>query len=154
MGVIFSEAGLCHDMFFRGSIRMLAVSAMKGCRVAKEYLISIIDDDLSLQTALVRLIRSLGYTARGFTSAEEFLASGVLPSSACVISDVHMPGMSGIDLKRYLNEAHCSVPMIMVTARTEPGLEAAAVECGAHCFLRKPLNTAALAECIEEAIKS
>lgn len=121
--------------------------------MAAEPLISIIDDDLSLQNALVRLIRSLGYDARGFASAEEFLESGVIPDCSCVITDIQMPGMNGIELKRVMDECECSVPVIMITARTEFGLEEAALASGALCFLRKPIDTKVLFEWIGRALK-
>ncbi|PRD43220.1 response regulator [Phyllobacterium phragmitis] len=116
-------------------------------------MISIIDDDLSLQSALVRLVRSLGYSARGFASAEEFLETGFMPKSSCVITDIHMPGMSGIDLMRVLEKRGSCIPVILITARTETVLEENAVASGAHCFLRKPIDTEVLSVCIERALK-
>jgi FixJ family two-component response regulator len=117
-------------------------------------LISVIDDDESLQKALVRLIRSLGYAARGFASAEEFIASGHLQSCACVVTDIQMPGMSGIDLKRYLDQRGCSIPVIMITARTEPEIQQSAHASGAHCFLRKPVDSSVLIDCLARALKA
>lgn len=122
--------------------------------MAAEFTISIIDDDLSLQTALARLVRSLGYAARGFSSAEDFLAAGMMHGSACVITDVHMPGMSGIDLKQHMNDQGCTVPVIMITAHTDPGLEDAAAASGAQCFLRKPVDAKMLAECLGKALQA
>lgn len=117
-------------------------------------LISIIEDDGSLRGALVRLIRSLGYDARGFGSAEEFAESGAISSSACVITDIQMPGMSGIELKQLLVQRRCPVPVIMITARHEPGLEEKAHSAGAACFLRKPFAATALIDCLERALKA
>ena len=116
-------------------------------------LISIIDDDESLRIALVGLIRSSGYNASGFASAEEFLQSGAASSSACVITDIQMPGMSGIDLKIELAACQCPVPVIMITARSEPGLEEKARASGAACFLKKPFDAGELIACIERAVK-
>jgi FixJ family two-component response regulator len=116
-------------------------------------LIAVIDDDHSFRSALVGLIRSLGYGARGFESAEEFIASDTVRSSACVITDVQMPGMSGFDLQHFLAGSECSVPVIMVTARTEPGLEQRALASGALCLLRKPFQTALLTDCLKKALK-
>jgi FixJ family two-component response regulator len=120
--------------------------------VAAKPVISIIDDDHSLQVALVRLVRSFGYDARGFASAEEFIDSGIMQTCSCVITDVQMTGMSGIDLKRVMKERSCSVPVIVITARTEPGLKDSALASGAICFLRKPIDTKTLVQCIERAL--
>ncbi|PRD43109.1 response regulator [Phyllobacterium phragmitis] len=117
-------------------------------------MISIIDDDLSLQVALVRLIRSLGYNARGFASAEEFLESGVIADCSCVITDIQMPGMSGIDLKRVMEERGSNVPVIMITARTESSIEVDALASGALCFLRKPIDTKVFIDCVTRALKA
>jgi FixJ family two-component response regulator len=103
-------------------------------------IISIIDDDESLRRAILALVRSAGYNARGFASAEEFLSSGTVESFACVITDIQMPGMSGIELKHHLMASQCVVPVIMVTARHDPGLEEKAIASGAVCFLRKPFD--------------
>lgn len=120
-----------------------------GCRVTGEPLISVIDDDDSLRLALVRLIHSLGYSALGFASAEEFIASGALSGCACVITDIQMPGMSGIEL---VAELQSPVPFIMITARSEPELEASAMANGAMYFLRKPVDTKVLVDCIRNAL--
>jgi FixJ family two-component response regulator len=116
-------------------------------------LISIIDDDPSLQNALVRLVRSLGYAARGFASAEEFIESGAMRSCSCVVTDIQMPGMSGFDLKRLLDERGCLVPVIMITAHAEPELEKSALASGALCCLRKPIDPNALVECFAKVLK-
>jgi FixJ family two-component response regulator len=133
---------------------MSAARLMEGCRVTEPPLISIIDDDVSLQKALGRLVRSYGYTARGFASAEEFIASGIMERCACVITDIQMPGMSGIDLKRLMVERACSVPVIMITARSEPEVEQSARAIGAHSFLKKPIDSHVLADCLARALKS
>jgi FixJ family two-component response regulator len=117
-------------------------------------LIGIIDDDQSLRTALVRLIRSLGYGARDFTSAEEFMESGALGECSCVIADVQMPGISGIDLVKLIAERQSTVPVIVITARMEPRLKYTALASGAISFLRKPLDSEKLAECLETALKA
>lgn len=116
-------------------------------------LISIIDDDESMRTAVGGLIRSLGYEARSFASAEEFLGHGS-DGFACIITDIQMPGMSGIELKQHLDACRCRLPVIMITARTEPGLEEKALASGASCFLRKPFEAAALIGCLERVLKA
>jgi FixJ family two-component response regulator len=122
--------------------------------VSAEPMISIIDDDESLRTALVSLVRSLGYRACGFASAEAFLQSGLVRSVACIVADIQMPGMSGIDLKRHLETCGFQSPVIMITARTEPGLEDRALASGARYFLRKPFEANLLIDCLERILKS
>lgn len=117
-------------------------------------LICVIDDDLFIQKALVRLVRSFGHTARGFASAEEFIDAGVMDICSCVVTDIQMPGMSGIDLKRAMVGRGCLVPVIMVTAHSEPVLEQTAQASGAHCFLRKPIDANALNDCIAGLLKA
>jgi FixJ family two-component response regulator len=122
--------------------------------VSTEPLIAVIDDDESFRTALVEALCSLGYGARSFASAEEFVTAGDAGLSDCIITDIHMPGMSGIDLKRLLVVRDCRVPVIMITARTEPALEALAVASGAVCVLKKPFETATLIGCLQSALKA
>jgi len=122
--------------------------------VSREPLIAVIDDDEPFRTALVESLCSLGYRARGFASAEEFFAASGESSCDCVITDVHMPGMSGLDLQRLLVTRDWRVPVIMITARGEPGLEAKAVASGAVCLLRKPFGADALIGCLEKALEA
>ena len=126
----------------------------KGRRVPAEPLICIIDDDASVRRTIVALVRSAGYAARGFASAEEFLGCGTIQAFACIITDVQMPGMSGIELKQHLAASQCLVPVIMITARHDPGLEAQATASGAVSFLRKPLDAGALIRCLEGALEA
>jgi FixJ family two-component response regulator len=120
--------------------------------VAAEPVIGVVDDDPSLRTALVRLIRSLGYRARGFATADEFIESRGLEGCSCVVTDVQMPGMSGIDLTKLI--ASSRVPVIVISARSEPGLQERAFSSGAMCFLRKPIDTDALVEGLRRALKT
>lgn len=117
-------------------------------------LVCIIDDDESLRLALMGLVRSLGYETRGFGSAEDFLQSDAIEDCACLVTDIQMPGMSGIDLKRYLVEQRSLLPVIMITARPDPNLEEKARVEGAACFLKKPFEANALIACIECALES
>lgn len=118
----------------------------------KVPLVSIIDDDASIRTALVGLVRSLGYEARGFASAEEFLAADVGVRTNCIITDIHMPGLSGIELKLRLAAERDETPVIMITGRTEPNLHDRARDCGALCLLTKPFEARDLIACIERAL--
>lgn len=121
-----------------------------------EPLIAIIDDDESMRIGLVTLVRSAGYAARGFASAEDFLRSepGTSRSFACVITDIQMPGLSGIELKQQLSAELCPLPVIMITARNEAGLEERAFATGAAGFLRKPFDAAVLFSCLERALRA
>ena len=107
-----------------------------------------------MRSAVVALVRSAGYDARGFASAEEFLGCEIVQSYACIITDIQMPGMSGIELKKHLAASQCPVPVIMITARQEPGLEERALASGAVCLLQKPFDAAALISCLERALKT
>ena len=122
--------------------------------MAAEPLICIIDDDLSLQKALVRLIQSFGYAARGFRSAEAFIGSNAMPNCSCIITDIQMPGMSGFDLNHLVKGYTHPVPVIMITARTETELEQSALASGALCFLRKPIDANMLADCLAKALNA
>ncbi len=125
----------------------------KGPDVSKEPLVAVIDDDESFRMALAESLLSLGYDARAFASAEEFMAGDGQASCDCVVTDIHMPGISGLDLKRLLAAHGSTLPVIMITAHTESGLEVQAVSSGAVCLLRKPFETDALIECLERALK-
>lgn len=117
-------------------------------------LISVIDDDESMRIAIVALVQSEGYEARGFASAEEFLRCGSVQSFDCVITDIQMPGMSGIELKWKLAACNCAVPVIMITARQELDLEERALASGAVSFLKKPFEADVLIACLEKAVKT
>jgi FixJ family two-component response regulator len=121
--------------------------------VAPVPLICIIDDDDSLRSALVGLVRSLGYRSKNFGSAEQFLSHGEPQQYDCIITDIQLPGINGIELKRCLNNKGCLQPFIMISARGEASLEQQAIASGAVCFLRKPFETDTLISCIEAALK-
>ena len=121
--------------------------------MSREFLIAVVDDDESFRMALVESLGSLGYGARGFASAEDFIAWEADASCNCVITDIHMPGMSGLDLARLLTGGAARVPVVMVTARSDLGIDAHAAANGAICLLRKPFKTEALIDCLEKALK-
>jgi FixJ family two-component response regulator len=121
--------------------------------VAREPVIAVVDDDGPFRTALIESLCSLGYGVRGFASAEEFAAADGEGGCDCVITDIHMPGMSGLDLKRSLTARGCRVPVIMITARTEPELEARVAASSAICLLTKPFEANILVGHIETALK-
>jgi FixJ family two-component response regulator len=115
-------------------------------------IVSIIDDDASVRDATDALVRSLGYTARSFASAEDFLRSAAADDTSCVIADVQMPGMSGIELQSALIARGYRLPIIFITAFPEEGTRARALAAGAICFLTKPFDGATLISCLEMAI--
>jgi FixJ family two-component response regulator len=120
--------------------------------LSRELLIAVIDDDESFRMALVESLGSLGYGAQGFASAEDFIAWEADVSCNCVITDIHMPGMSGLELARLLTGWR-AVPIVMVTARSDLGIDAHAAANGAVCLLRKPFKTEALIDCLEKALE-
>lgn len=126
----------------------------QGLRKLKVPLISIVDDDASVREATRALIRSLGYTAATFASAEEYLQSDCVESSSCVITDLQMPGMSGADLQdRLIADGHL-LPIIMMTAFSEPRIRARVMQAGAIGFLSKPFSEESLIRCLEKALES
>ena len=119
---------------------------------AESPLIAVIDDDASFNTAIGRLLRLWGFRTQSFASAEEFLRSGDLNGTSCVIADVRMPAMSGVELQAHLRaEGHC-VPFIFITAFPVEISRARALKAGAICFLTKPFDGDVLIECLESAL--
>jgi FixJ family two-component response regulator len=115
-------------------------------------LISIVDDDDSFRQATASLLRSFGHEVTGFASAEEFLKSSALDHTTCLISDVQMPGMSGIELQnRLISEGH-DVPIIFVTAYPESHVRERALASGAFGFLSKPFNAENLISCLTQVL--
>ena len=117
-------------------------------------IISIVDDDASVREAIKRLIRSLGYNAWTFASADEFLKSEQVRDTSCVITDLHMPGLSGIDLQDILIARGHRTPIIFITAYPEEDVRARAMKAGAVGFLSKPLNHDHLVGHLENALKA
>lgn len=120
--------------------------------MADDKIICVIDDDESMRASLEGLLRSLGHAVRGFASAEDYLASPARECCACVISDVQMPGMSGLDLQERMRAARIATPFIFITAFGEGQAQARAMHGGAACFLRKPFDAAALIACLDRAL--
>jgi len=114
--------------------------------------ISVIDDDASVRTATDNLLSSHGYLVHTFASAEEFLQSARLSDSSCVIADVQMPAMSGLDLLSHVRAQGYVAPFIFITAFPEDSVRARALKAGAICFLAKPFAGPALINCVEAAV--
>ncbi|QSQ20510.1 response regulator [Pyxidicoccus parkwayensis] len=120
--------------------------------MSSESLISVVDDDASVRTAVLSLLRSVGLKGLAFESAEAFLESGELTSTRLVITDIHMPGMSGIDLKQTLDARGSKVPVIMITARSDASVMERALACKPSCLLKKPFDSDELVACVERAL--
>lgn len=114
--------------------------------------ISVVDDDPSYRAALVNLVRSFGYTAEGFSGAQELLHSDQLENCACVIADIHMPGMDGIELVELLATLGKRLPAILITSWPSPGTHARGLNSGALGILVKPFDSADLLELIRVAL--
>jgi FixJ family two-component response regulator len=114
--------------------------------------ISIIDDDLSVRMAIQRLVRSLGYSAQTFSSASEFLRSSSAHGTSCLITDVQLPGMSGVELQDHLACEGRTLPIIFITAFPDDKIRSRAMQAGAICFLTKPFDGGTLVQCIETAL--
>jgi len=116
-------------------------------------LISIVEDDPSVRVSLQRLMRSLGYRVDAYESAADFVASPGLDATCCLIADIHMPGMSGIELYKHLITAGRTIPTILVTAYPDAFALVISAEKGFLRCLRKPLNEAELLRCVELALE-
>ncbi|MCP3383458.1 MULTISPECIES: response regulator transcription factor [unclassified Bradyrhizobium] len=117
-------------------------------------IISVIDDDPSVRLATNNLLTSRGYTVYTFGSAHEFLQSGKIDTIACVIADVQMAVMSGVDLLMHLRDLGHLTPFIFMTAFPDDDVRARALKAGAICFLAKPFSTPTLLQCLETALSA
>jgi FixJ family two-component response regulator len=117
-------------------------------------IIAIVDDDESVRYALKGMMKSVGLPAQAFASAEDFLNSGVLRQTACLIADIRMPGMSGLDLQNKLNAEHCRIPTIFITAHGDAKMRLRALRGGAVEFLAKPFDDEVLLENVRAALES
>jgi FixJ family two-component response regulator len=120
--------------------------------VPKKALISIVDDDESIRAAMKGMMRSLGYAAEVFASAENFISSQHFRRTACLIVDVNMPGMSGPELHEYLIAAGTVIPTILITAYPNEVIRIRALRAGAIGYLTKPFDEAALLDCVHSAL--
>ena len=116
-------------------------------------IISIVDDDDSVRNSLDDLIRSIGFQTQGFASAEAFLNSNGARNTACLILDVRMPGMNGLDLQRQIVTANWRIPIIFITSHADDDARARALDAGAVAFLYKPFREKELVDAIDAALK-
>jgi FixJ family two-component response regulator len=120
--------------------------------VIETALISIVDDDESIREAIQSLLRSVGFRTKTFASAEQFLQSDQIENTACLILDVRMPGMSGLELQRRLIATQCRIPIVFVTAHGDEEVRSRALQEGAVEFLLKPFSEEALLNAIQVAL--
>ena len=117
-------------------------------------LVAVVDDDDSMRVALEGLLKAVGFPARAFASAEEFLKSGQQHQTSCLIADIRMPGMSGLELQAQLNAERCRIPTIFITAHGDEKMRLQALRAGAVEFLSKPFDEEILLESVRAAMES
>jgi FixJ family two-component response regulator len=116
-------------------------------------LIAIVDDDQPYRESMRKLMMLLGYAVEAFPSAADFLASRVMPETACLVTDVNMPGMTGVELHRYLVDAGYAIPTILITAYPDKVVRDQALKDGVVCYLGKPVDDDSLARCLRSALQ-
>ena len=116
-------------------------------------MVAVIEDDESYRNAVHRLLKSEGFSVQSFASAEDFLGSGRQRDTGCLITDIRMPGMSGVDLQAKLNADHYSIPTICITADGDEESRVQAMRGGAVKFMVKPFDCATLVECVRVALE-
>jgi len=131
------------------STRTIDGNEMVSC----EAVVSIVDDDDTVRSSIEDLLRSLGYMVRTFVSAKEFLESSLLHQTWCLISDVRMPGICGLDLQAILHAKGHDIPVIFITAHPDEHVRERAIQAGAVSFLSKPFSAADLMLCLDRAFK-
>src|SRR5882762_3105837 len=120
---------------------------------AESLLVAIVDDDASMRNSTRRLIRSFGFRAEAYASAIDFLDSGRVKNTACLVLDVRMPDMDGLELQRHLAAFNCRIPIVFVTAHVNGDDQRRAIAGGAVDVLRKPVTEQALSNAIEAALR-
>ena len=115
-------------------------------------MIAVVDDDILVCKAVVCLLRASGLTARGFSSGQEFLESWLAERPDCLVVDLQMPGMSGVDVLRTLKLAGAHLPSIVITAHDEPGAREECMRQGAFAYLLKPIDDQLLLEALRRAV--
>jgi FixJ family two-component response regulator len=120
----------------------------------KPSLVSVVEDDQFFRDSMRRLMRSLGYNVETYSSASDFLASPRLVETTCLIADVHMPVMTGIELYKRLIDAGHAIPTILVTAYHDDAVRIRALNEGVVCYLRKPVDEKQLLRCVRAALES
>jgi FixJ family two-component response regulator len=122
-------------------------------QLSESQLISIVDDDASARAATERLVRSLGWRTRAFSSSEEFLQSPLMAQTSCLVSDVQMPRVDGLELQRRLASQGLAIPIIFMTGFPQASVRQQALAAGAVCYLTKPFDASTLSDCINAALE-
>ena len=117
-------------------------------------MVAVVDDDDSVRSALQGLMKSVGLPARAFASAEEYLGSGEQNETGCLIADIRMPGMSGLELQAKLNADQCRIPIIFITAHGDEKMRMQALRAGAVEFVAKPFDDEALVASVRAALEN
>ena len=120
--------------------------------MAERPLVAIVDDDESIRNATRDLLRAAGFSTATFEDAESFLVSASRASTACVVADIRMPGMSGVELYQVLVASGDGIPTVIITAHPEEVTQSRAREAGITCYLSKPFAPDELLECVREAL--
>src|SRR5580692_8554478 len=132
----------------------MAVRANRWKSMQKTSLISVVEDDRHFRDSMRRLMISLGHNVEAFSSAENFLASSRLIETTCLVADIHMPAMTGIELYKHLVEVGYTIPTILVTAYPDDVERARVLNDGVVCYLRKPGDEQQLIRCLRAALES
>jgi FixJ family two-component response regulator len=132
---------------------MVRAEKIVPAAMPQHALISIVEDDQPFRESMRKLVRSLGYTVEAFPSAADFLGSPLLPETACLVTDVHMPGMTGVELHRHLVDAGHAIPTILVTAYPDEAVRKRALKNGVFCYLSKPVDDEHLEHCLRSALE-
>jgi FixJ family two-component response regulator len=126
----------------------------ENAAMPQHTLISIVEDDQPFRESMRKLLKSLGYMVEAFPSAADFLASPLLSKTACLVTDVQMPGMTGVELHRHLVDAGYAIPTILVTAYPDEVIRERALKNGVVCYLSKPVDDEHLERCLRSALQS
>lgn len=129
------------------------MESLKDRRANEHPLLSVVDDDESIRESLLELIKEFGFAVRVFSSAQEFLSSGAIDETSCLILDIAMPGMTGPELYQELQRRGENIPVIFITAQKDETIRARAFAQGAAGFLIKPFSDAALLAAIKAALQ-
>jgi FixJ family two-component response regulator len=124
-----------------------------GAKVPGKPVIAIVDDDPSVREGTMDLLNSMGFAAETFAGADEFLKSDRVSDTSCLIADMQMPGMTGLELYKHLVKSDVAVPTILITAFPNDKVQACALSAGVLCYLIKPFNASELLACIRSALE-
>jgi FixJ family two-component response regulator len=122
-------------------------------REKKNKMVAVVEDDESYRVAVQRLLKSAGFPVQSFATADDFLRSGRQHETGCLITDIRMPGISGLDLQAKLNADHCLIPTIFITAHGDEDMRLQAMRGGAVKFMVKPFDCAILLESVRAALE-